>query len=143
MNFWKPGEEYPDQNEEEDSLSDDKISFSKNEKEPEKKKVLLSENLKTMPVYHNNLYLCFQFMVRSNAEKERKKEEVIALKELQAQLWSYRKVKAPEGSEVQYFNYYSLIHSSTHPCSGSMINTIEEEECKRFSFRGFNNNVEV
>ena len=59
MNFWKPGEEYPDQNEEEDSLSDDKISFSKNEKEPEKKKVLLSENLKTMPVYHNDLYLCF------------------------------------------------------------------------------------
>lgn len=58
MNFWKPGEEYPDQNEEEDSLSDDVIAFSKNEKEPDKKKAVLSENLKSMPVCLFLCYLC-------------------------------------------------------------------------------------
>ena len=33
--------------------------------------------------------------------------------------------------------------SSTHPCSGPVINTVAEEECKRFSFNGFNPKVEV
>ena len=33
--------------------------------------------------------------------------------------------------------------SSTHPCSGPVINTVAEEECKRFSFNGFNPKVEA
>lgn len=36
-----------------------------------------------------------------------------------------------------------LLNSSTHPCSKPAINTLEEEECKRFSFGGFNPKVDA
>ena len=38
---------------------------------------------------------------------------------------------------------FFITGSSTHPCSGPAINTLEEEECKRFSFGGFNSKVDV
>ncbi len=50
-------------------------------------------------------------------------------------------------TDREYDNVYSVVffftNSSTHPCSGPAINTLEEEECKRFSFGGFNSKVDV
>lgn len=47
-------------------------------------------------------------MIRSNAEKQRRKEEYAALKDIRSYMWTYRKVKATEDMDMYHF-YNDLI----------------------------------
>ncbi|KNB43687.1 hypothetical protein JH06_2460 [Blastocystis sp. subtype 4] len=120
MSFWKPGEAFPDGMDEENMEVTADLPLGRLAQAQNNHKVNLSENTKNLP-----------FMVRSKEEKLRRKEEIVALKELKSYMWSYRKVTPTENMTI-----------STHPCSGPAINTLEEEECKRFSFGGFNSKVD-
>lgn len=41
-------------------------------------------------------------MIRSDEEKQRKKEEIVALKELKSYMWSYRRVTPTEDMSMYY-----------------------------------------
>lgn len=48
-------------------------------------------------------------MVRSDAERLKKKEEIAAMKELKAYMWSYRNITATEAIEVYVFFHSSYL----------------------------------
>lgn len=102
MNFWKPGEDHPDQDEE-INQEEDVLPLSKGAPKQSNKKKEMSDNLKNMPVSCLFELLCVQFMIRSNAEKQRRKEEYAALKDIRSYMWTYRKVKATEDMDVYHF----------------------------------------
>lgn len=81
-------------------------------------------------------------MVHSQEEKELRKKEIAAMKELKSYMWSYRKISLSESTNL-YSILFFIKYSSHHPCCGPVINPVEEEECKRFSFGGFNPRVDV
>lgn len=81
-------------------------------------------------------------MVHSQEEKELRKREIAAMKELKSYMWSYRKISLSESTNL-YCILLNTECSSHHPCCGPVINPVAEEECKRFSFGGFNPQVDV
>ncbi|OAO13742.1 hypothetical protein AV274_4550 [Blastocystis sp. ATCC 50177/Nand II] len=89
MSFWKPGEAYPDKVAEEEMETEERIPLDNTPAQRASEKVQLSDATKNLP-----------FMIRSDAEKLKKREEIAAMKELKTYMWSYRKLNATEAMEV-------------------------------------------